>query len=68
MEALVEQDLVEQVVLDIYEKHMTCYKCTTSNNASDRTRTTDNVSEDAESDYAKKGNGYAKITLIMVSQ
>ncbi len=59
---------LNQKSIDIDEKHMTCYKCTTSNNAIDRTRTTDNVSEDAESDYAKMGNGYAKITLVMVSQ
>lgn len=47
-------------------KHMTCYNCTTSTDSDTKTQTTTNVSADAISDYAKKGNGYAKITLVSI--
>ncbi len=45
-------------------KHMTCYNCTTSNDESTKTISTTNVSSTATSDYAKSGNGYARITFI----
>jgi hypothetical protein len=45
-------------------KHMTCYNCTTSTDAATRTNTTTKVSSDPISDYAKSGNGYARITYI----
>lgn len=43
---------------------MTCYNCTTSNDESTKTISTTNVSSTATSDYAKSGNGYARITFI----
>ena len=45
-------------------KHMTCYNCQTSTDASTMTNTTTNVSSTATADYAKSGNGYAKITYL----
>jgi len=45
-------------------KHMTCYNCTTSTDASTKTNTTTNVSATPIADYAKSGNGYARITYI----
>lgn len=47
-------------------KHMTCYNCPTSSDDSTQTLTTTNVSEEAVSDYAKLGDGYARITLLSV--
>lgn len=46
-------------------KAMYCYNCTTSTDASTLTYTTTNVSETARSKYAKKGNGYARITKLI---
>ena len=43
---------------------MTCYSCTTSTAATTYTTSVTKVSETATADYAKKGNGYAKITLV----
>ena len=48
-------------------KHMTCYNCATSLSGSKYTITTKNVSETPTEDYAKKGNGYAKINYISSS-
>ena len=45
-------------------KHMTCYNCTTSSDSDTMTNSTTDVSTTATTDYAKEGNGYAKITLI----
>src|SRR5574344_2175577 len=45
-------------------KHMTCYNCQTSTDASTMTNTTTNVGSTATTDYAKSGNGYAKITYL----
>lgn len=45
-------------------KHMTCYTCATSTVASTYTVSTTNMSATATADYAKTGNGYAKITYI----
>ena len=45
-------------------KHMTCYNCTTSTDTSTKTNTTTNVSATPIADYAKIGNGYARITYI----
>jgi hypothetical protein len=45
-------------------KHMTCYNCQTSTDTSTMTNTTTNVSSTATTDYAKSGNGYAKITYL----
>ncbi|HPZ23339.1 MAG TPA: glycine rich domain-containing protein [Bacilli bacterium] len=45
-------------------KHMTCYNCTTSSGAATMTNTTTNVSSTATADYAKSGNGYARITYL----
>ena len=47
-----------------YQKHMTCYNCMKSKKKNMKTNTTENASDVAISDYAKEGNGYAKITLI----
>ena len=45
-------------------KHMTCYNCQTSTDSSTMTNTTTNVSSTATADYAKSGNGYARITYL----
>ena len=45
-------------------KSMYCYECVESSDVSTKTISTTNVSDDAISGYAKKGNGYARITLI----
>ena len=46
------------------DKYMTCYNCTTSTATETKTNTTTNTSKIATKDYAKIGNGYAKITFI----
>lgn len=43
-------------------KHMTGYDVDTSNDTKTKTYSTTNVSATPISDYAKKGNGYARIT------
>jgi len=43
---------------------MYCYNCEESSEESTKTISTTNVSEEAISNYAKIGNGYARITLI----
>src|SRR5574344_29681 len=48
-------------------RHMTCYSCSTSTAASTYTNSTTNVSSSAIADYAKTGNGYARITLVSIS-
>ena len=48
-------------------KHMSCYSCTTSTDASTLTYSSTNVSATATSDYSKTGNGYAKITYLGLS-
>ncbi|MBR1416354.1 MAG: hypothetical protein IJ572_00860 [Bacilli bacterium] len=53
--------------LNTITKHMTCYNCTTSDEKSTKTISTTNVSSNPISDYAKSGNGYAKVTLLTVS-
>lgn len=45
-------------------KSMYCYNCTTSSTPSTLTYSTTNVSSSATSNYAKSGNGYARITFI----
>jgi hypothetical protein len=52
------------VSLTSLTKHMTCCNCSASTDASTKTTTTTNTSSTATSDYAKQGNGYAKITYI----
>ena len=49
---------------NLINKNMYCYKCNTSNDVSTLTYSTTNVSESPISQYAKIGNGYAKITYI----
>ena len=49
---------------NLIDKNMYCYNCSTSNDQSTRTYSTTNVSETPTSQYAKIGNGYAKITYI----
>lgn len=46
------------------QKSMYCYNCSTSNDESTLTYSTTNVSETPISQYAKIGNGYAKITYV----
>ena len=46
---------------NLSEKVMYCYNCTTSNAESTKTISTTSVSSNAVSNYAKIGNGYAKI-------
>ena len=45
-------------------KSMYCYDCTASSIAETKTISTTNVSATATSNYAKQGNGYARITYI----
>ena len=45
-------------------KVMYCYNCEESTDESTKTISTTNVSEEVISNYAKKGNGYARITYI----
>ena len=49
---------------NLYDKAMYCYSCSTSDEIETKTISTTNISEDATSQYAKVGNGYAKITQI----
>lgn len=48
----------------LYSKYMFCYNCPTSSTASTLTYSTTNVSSIAISNYAKTGNGYARITYL----
>jgi len=48
----------------LYDKSMYCYNCATSNDTNTKTISTTNVSNTATSNYAKMGNGYAKITYV----
>ena len=48
-------------------KHMTCYECETSEDENTYTISTDKASEEAISDYAKKRNGFARITSDVMS-
>ena len=45
-------------------KSMYCYECSTSNDSNMLTKSGTEVSSDAITNHAKKGNGYARITLI----
>lgn len=45
-------------------KSMYCYNCTESSDTATKTVSTTNVSATPTSNYAKIGNGYARITLI----
>ena len=45
-------------------KVMYCYNCTESNEESTKTISTTNASSDPMANYAKLGNGYARITFI----
>lgn len=47
------------------EKHMAGYNVQTSSDASTKTITTTNYSSTATADYAKTGNGYATVQLLM---
>ena len=50
---------------DIEEGCMYCYKALmTTNNAATKTVSTNSVSQTPRSEYAKQGNGYARITLV----
>ena len=49
---------------NLYDKAMYCYQCSTSNVESTKTISTNNVSEEPISGYAKKEDGYAKIIYI----
>lgn len=51
----------------LLRKIMYCYNCTESNDVSTKTISTTNVSSQAVSQYAKIGNGYAKITYLGAS-
>ena len=50
---------------NLKEKHMVCYNCTTSDEEGIKTVSTTKVSDTPLVDAAKKGNGYAKITLLL---
>ena len=49
-------------------KVMYCYNCTESSEASTKTISTSNYSSDAVSNYAKEGNGYARITIQTIEE
>jgi len=44
--------------------YMACYGCEVSNESATKTKSVDNVSDDAVKDSAKSGNGYVKITKL----
>ena len=48
-------------------KVMYCYNCKESNDEETKTISTTNASEEPISEYAKQGNGYAKITPILIN-
>lgn len=48
----------------LIDKSMYCYNCDRSSANSTKTVSTTSISENAVSRYAKKGNGYAKITYL----
>lgn len=49
---------------NLTDKSMYCYNCTESSQTATKTISTTNISETPTSNYAKIGNGYAKITYI----
>lgn len=49
---------------NLTEKHMACSECERNDDTSTKTIIATGVSDEAVSDYSKKGNGHAKITLI----
>lgn len=49
----------------LINKSMYCYECQESNEVFTKTISTTNVSETPISGYAKKGNGYARITYYL---
>ena len=49
---------------DLIDKVMYCYNCKESDEVNTKTISTTNVSSSPISNYAKKGNGYAKITYL----
>ena len=57
-----------------YTKHMTCYQCTealetsTISNSEIRTYSTNSSSNNATADVAKRGNGYAQVTYLDLSE
>ena len=51
----------------LIDKVMYCYNCEESNEEGTKTVSTTNVSEEPISEYAKQGNGYAKITPVLTS-
>ncbi len=55
-------------LIDDGNKIMYCYNCTESSEASTKTISTSNYSSDAVSNYAKQGNGYARITIQTIEE
>ncbi len=49
------------------DKYMYCYNCTTSDDVNTKTYTTTNVSDTPTSDYAKSGDGAARITWSIIN-
>lgn len=49
---------------ELTDRVMYCYNCTESSETSTKTITTSNRLETATTNYAKIGNGYARITFI----
>ena len=49
------------------DKYMYCYNCTTSTAAATKTNTTTNVSSTPTANYAKSGNGAARITATITT-
>lgn len=47
-----------------FTKHMTCYSCTTSNEADTLTYSVTNASNTPTEDYAKLGNGFARLSYV----
>lgn len=50
------------------DKAMYCYNCTESSEVSTKTISTSNYSSDAIANYAKEGNGYARITIQTIEE
>ena len=49
---------------NLTDKHMTCYDCMTSDEIGTKTISNTNVSDLPQSDFSKKGNGYARISYV----
>ena len=60
--------VVNTISTSTITKHMTCYNCQETQEEDTRTKKVTTVSQTPKKDTPKKGNGYAKITLLYESE